>query len=303
MELVNCFESDGQWFKANLHCHTTTSDGESSLAERIEQYRGHGYAILAVTDHYETNDVAGLSREDFLVISGIELQPDAPLEPNSYFPLERNGYHLVGLNVPAGFEDPGPADANRSIEMIRQGGGEVIVAHPYWQGITYNQLLHLKGLIGLEVFNTHCSFGGKAYSSVHWDDLLGAGLVIPAVAVDDAHGACRRSLFGGWTMIRAKGLTVDAVMAAIRTGCYYASCGPVIEDFRVVDGKARVECSPAAEIHLISRGCLGETFLADDGELLTSAEREFDDSLKYVYVRAEIIDDKGRRALSNPIML
>ena len=104
-------------------------------------------------------------------------------------------------------------------------------------------------------------------------------------------------------MIKAQELTVDAVMTAIRTGCYYASCGPIIEDFRIVDGKVRVECSPAAEIHLISRGSLGLTFLADDGELLTSAEREVGDSLKYVYVRAEIIDEKGLRAWSNPIML
>ena len=293
MELVNCFESDGQWFKANLHCHTTTSDGDRSLAARIEQYREHGYAILAVTDHYQANDVGGLSNDGFLVISGIELHPDCP--------LGATGYHLVGLNVPADFEDSGSEEANRSIDLVRQAGGEVIVAHPYWYSHNINHLLHLNGFIGIEVFNTTCCFNGKGYSSVQWDDLLDAGRVVPAVAVDDVHNTDRRDIFGGWTMIRAGELTANAVMTAIRTGCYYASCGPIIEDFRVVDGKVRVVCSPAAEIHLISRGSMGRTFIADDGKGLTSAEREVDDSLKYV--RAEIIDEKGLRAWSNPIML
>ena len=293
MELVNCFESDGQWFKANLHCHTTTSDGDSTLAERVEQYRGQGYAILAVTDHYKTNDVGGLSRDDFLVISGMESHPDCPYGGDIY--------HLVALNVPLGFEDPAAAGANKSIEMVREAGGEVIVAHPYWCGHNINHLLNLNGFIAMEVFNATCTFNGKGCSSVQWDDLLGAGRVIPAVGVDDVHRTERRDIFRGWTMIRAAELTVDAVMAAIRTGCYYASCGPVIEDFRVIDSKVQVKCSAAVEIRLISQGDSGRAFFADDGELLTSAEREVDDSLKYV--RVEVVDDKGLQAWSNPIML
>lgn len=292
MELVNCFESEGQWFKANLHSHTTASDGAATLAERVEQYRGHGYAILAVTDHYASTDVGGASRDDFLVIGGIELHPDCPGD---------DVYHLVGLNVPAGFKDPGPDDANKNIQLIRQSGGEVIVAHPYWCGHNINHILKLKGFIGVEVFNATCALNCKGYSSVQWDDLLEAGRIVPAVAVDDIHSAAGRDMFRGWTMIRAQELTAEAVMTALRTGCYYSSCGPVIEDFRVVDGVARVECSPAVEIQLVSQTSWGRSFFVDDGELLTSAEREVDDSLKYV--RAEIVDDRGLRAWSNPILL
>ena len=295
MELVNCFESEGQWFKANLHCHTTTSDGDCTLAERVEQYRGNGYAILAATDHYKANDVGGLGGDDFLVISGIELHPECTWGEDS------NSYHLVGLDVPRDFEDPGAGDANETIELVRRAGGEVIVAHPYWCGHNINHLLELDGFIGVEVFNSTCTFNGKGYSSVQWDDLIDAGRVIGGVAVDDVHAPSRRDMFRGWTMIRARELTVEAVMAAIRTGCYYSSCGPVIEDFRVVDGKVRVECSPVVEIHLISYASLGRAFFADDGELLTSAERETSDSLNYV--RAEIIDAKGLRAWSNPIVV
>ena len=90
MALVNPFDCEGNWYKANLHCHTTKSDGDATVKERVEQYRNAGYDILALTDHRVTNEVAGLSDDDFLVISGIESHP--LIKPDG-------GYHLVCLNV------------------------------------------------------------------------------------------------------------------------------------------------------------------------------------------------------------
>ena len=42
MKLVNPFDSEGQWYKADLHCHSTVSDGEVTLEERAKQYSEHG---------------------------------------------------------------------------------------------------------------------------------------------------------------------------------------------------------------------------------------------------------------------
>lgn len=39
---VNPFELPGQWYKANLHTHTTKSDGDVDLPVRVEQYKSHG---------------------------------------------------------------------------------------------------------------------------------------------------------------------------------------------------------------------------------------------------------------------
>ena len=70
--LVNPFEKAGKWYKANLHTHTTLSDGQVSAVEAVARYRQVGYQVLALTDHGRTNDLRGLSDEDILVLNGLE---------------------------------------------------------------------------------------------------------------------------------------------------------------------------------------------------------------------------------------
>ncbi len=288
--LVNPFEQPGQWHKANLHTHTTTSDGDSSVEERVKQYREHGYSVLAITDHEVTNDVSGLSTDDFLVLGGIEMHE--PCEDGSM-------YHLVCLNVPFG-EDLGKgSDPNTRVSLLRELGGEAIYCHPYWCGQNIKHLLSVEGYIGVEVYNATCTKIGKGVSSVHWDDLLDSGRMVPAFAVDDTHRD--RDIFMGWTMIKAPDLSVDSVLSALRTGCCYASSGPVVEDFRIRDGKAVVKCSPAAEVHFMSRRASGCSFYADDGDPLTYAEFALPEGLGHV--RCEVVDGEGRRAWTNPLLV
>ncbi len=53
--LVSPYESvdwdSWEYYKANLHTHTTFSDGEFTLPEMVEKYYDLGYDILAITDH------------------------------------------------------------------------------------------------------------------------------------------------------------------------------------------------------------------------------------------------------------
>lgn len=41
----------GSFYKANLHCHSTLSDGALSPAELKEAYKAKGYSVIAYTDH------------------------------------------------------------------------------------------------------------------------------------------------------------------------------------------------------------------------------------------------------------
>ena len=57
--LTNPFLTKGKWYKAALHVHTNTSDGDVDVATRIKQYRDKGFDVVAITDHKKTNDLSG----------------------------------------------------------------------------------------------------------------------------------------------------------------------------------------------------------------------------------------------------
>lgn len=290
MPYENPFAAAGVWLKANLHTHTTNSDGDADPAERVAQYVRAGYDVLALTDHRQVTSVAGLERDDIILLQSAELHPACPNGPT---------YHLVALNLPADFEAEAVGPANELIAAVRASGGEVIAAHPYWCGHTVEHLLALENLLAVEVYNATCGKIGKADSSVIWDYLLAAGRMLPAVAVDDVHRG--RDIFMGWTMIRAAERTPAAVLAALRAGAFYASCGPEITRVSVDGAAVTLECSPVREIHFICRGASGGSFYDEDGEGLRAAC--FQPAAGAPYVRIQLIDHHGCRAWTNPIML
>ncbi len=289
---VNPFELPGRWYKANLHTHTTTSDGQFSPADRVVQYRGAGYDVLALTDHRATNDVRGLSDRKMLVISGMEYHPPCATRPGLY--------HLVGINVPHGLALRHPDDANRCIAQVKRAGGETILAHPYWTGHMLSDYVGLKGLAAMEVYNTTCDRAGRACSENEWSHGLDRGFVMPAVAVDDAHGGPEADMFEGWTWLKMPSLSVANVLKALRNGACYGSCGPKIHDFRVVGGKVRLRCSPVKTIHFVSTNGSGARRRAKEGKQITTFAI---DAGQRAYIRAAVTDAAGRRAWTNPIFL
>jgi len=99
----------------------------------------------------------------------------------------------------------------------------------------------------------------------------------------------------GWTMIKAETLTLEAIMAALRAGAYYASTGPEFTDLRVEGDTVVVECSPARKIQFYAPAPNGAQVLAD-AEPLTKGEFVMKRTL--AYVRVEITDADGKQAWS-----
>ena len=48
---MEMFKESGRFYRGNLHCHTTRSDGRLSPQEAAAVYQEQGYDFLAVTDH------------------------------------------------------------------------------------------------------------------------------------------------------------------------------------------------------------------------------------------------------------
>ena len=168
-------------------------------------------------------------------------------------------YHLVGLGLA---RDPDISweeglSMQQAADRLRDAGGLVMLAHPYWSGQMSKDLLGLEGCFSLEVYNGGCDVDdAKGYSAVHWDDLLAAGREMWGTAVDDAHWRNGSKDAGlGWVWVKASTLAEESVLQALEKGLFYATCGPEIYDLRlpaltagspgdVERGQVSVRCSP-----------------------------------------------------------
>ncbi|MBO5822476.1 MAG: CehA/McbA family metallohydrolase [Lentisphaeria bacterium] len=284
-----------QVFKANLHTHSTTSDGKFTPQQQIDQYAERGYNVLSLTDHGKHNDLDALDHRGMTLIPGMELHPMGPRGIK---------WHLLALNVSKRVPEGIPENAQEIIDIVNREGGMVFAAHPYWCGFTSAELLTLNDLAGIEVSNTSTRYIGKELNMQIWDELLDAGKLYPALSVDDSHRP--RDLFRNWTMICAKDNSVEALSAALKAGSVYSTQGP---DFYKIsfDGKTfEAEFSPCTSAILVSkrsRGVLGMV-PAFEGEgtgcEVTTLKADLSEFAEDAYFRCQITDASGKMAWSMP---
>lgn len=287
---TNPFLTKGQWYKGNLHTHTTNSDGSLSLEQIIDSYQEKGYNFLAITDHRKVTPVDGHSTSNFLLIEGIEIDYGrSEIGATPHTPV-------VGLKETIELSEE--ASTQEAIDLARSRQGTVLLAHPYWSGLILNDILPLTGIIGIEVFNTHCHRTiGKGFSTVHWDDLLARGKNIYGFAVDDTHS--QKDIGQGWIMVKAETLSVESILLSIKEGQFYSSCGPIIEEIIVQDNTITVTCSQVATINFICDGYQGASFHSQDGIFLPRASYNLSGEERYL--RVEVIDTQGNAAWSQPL--
>jgi len=297
---------NGQFYKANMHCHTVLSDGALQPAEIKKEYLARGYSIVAFTDHenfYTHND---LTDEHFLAINGYEIDISQKNIANNYFTkcYHFNAYSLndgdkkIVLPKPA-YEDM--AGINDFIAKLNSNGFIVCYNHPYWSLQTLDDYRELKGIFASEIFNygAYNLDGIDGNQTQVYDTLLRLGNRISCIAADDNHNRepfdhPLNSSFGGFIMVKAENLDYATIISAIQKGDYYASAGPEIHELYVADNTVNLSCSPAARITCTTAGRRGDVANAVGDELLTQARFDLDPS--DIYFRLEVTDERGRRA-------
>ncbi len=296
---INPFKIEGNWYKGNLHAHTTLSDGTKTPEELIDIYRKGEYDFLSITDHSIVVDPSELDGKGLLLIPGGEMCIGRS-EAGEW-------YHIVviGVEKTLPYRDLDyDLDPQKVIDHANEVGGLAIVAHPYWSGLNHSDIMKLKDYHGVEIYNTSCEYcRNTGLSASHVDGLIAAGLEPFIYATDDHHGEMRDTwpldACGAWISVKAESLTNENIMEAIRKGHFYASTGPEIKDITIdEDGLIKVECSPAKHISFVSTPSLGFK-IHDMGEPVTYAEYAGRKGEKYV--RIEVTDFEGRTAWSNPI--
>ena len=318
---------DTKQYRANLHSHSTLSDGRLTPEELVQAYREAGYSILAITDHEAPYDHTDLSTPEFLLLTGYEayIRPSHtcaydPYKAEVHLNLLAKDPHNVGI---VGYDphfckylpqelarqrphlgELGPrryyqAYIQEFIDDAILGGYLVAYNHPCWSMEAEEAVLSYEGCYSLEVFNTgsQCINGYESNMALY-DKFLRRGKFLYLHGADDNHnhkpfGDLLCDSFGAWTQVLAKDLRYASVIEALEKGWFYASTGPTITNLTFAGGHVTLDCTPAQRI--IAHGSPKRTWNVynPDGSPLTHAEFDLPEGTPYVYFSVLTADGKA----------
>ena len=179
------------WYRANMHCHTTVSDGYFSPEEIKKVYMEMGYSIVAFSDHELIRDHSYLSDEHSLAITSSEFSIDdektsfdLPKDTGEndwsahkvmhlcvYSKKPHETFHPATDNTlfdrwwRAQGRDIGVIDCddyhreynvesiNEMVRRLNEKGFLVQLNHPNWSLNDMNDYLNIEGLWALEILN------------------------------------------------------------------------------------------------------------------------------------------------------
>ncbi len=281
-----------RYFKANLHTHSTFSDGRLTPKECKELYKSKGYSILALTDHNIVADHSNLNDDDFLMLTGAEYNFDAQSLPYAHLKVYHFNFiakrpdllwqpfishthkhfedvssHLAKAEIEGMPQVYDTGIINEVIARANEKGHLVIYNHPAWSLQDYTDYAGLKGLWGMELCNNSCALGGladDAHCSLVYRDLMNlTGRIFP-VGGDDAHNVS--TACGAWIMVGAEKLAYGSVIEALERGDFYASTGPEIHSLTWDGQFLEIDCSDAQDITVLSNGRFWRCIRPTDGE-------------------------------------
>ncbi len=311
----------GNDYKANLHCHSTVSDGHHTPEELKEMYIKEGYSIIAYTDHAYLKGHNELTDEHFLALNGYELAVNDKSVTDGRTChvcfVARDPDNLTQICVyparylPEGTEAPYVREySGEAISAMMKAGADagffVTYNHPNWSQERYPQYMSFNGMHAMEIVNYGCIVTGWDDENDYiYDDMLRGGKRIFCIATDDNHnvypvGTRDCDSFGGFTVIRAPKLEYRTVTDALFNGDFYASEGPTIGELYLEDGEVHVTCSPADRIFLTTDRMSARIAFRGE-EPLTSASFKISEKAKYF--RLTVVDERGYKAFTNAYFL
>lgn len=246
-------------YRANLHTHTTGSDGSLNPHEAIDRYHALGYRILALTDHNAvthpwtalTDLPPSATASNRLALGRLESdslnrenRDPAALGMIAIQGNELSGHHHMG----SFYSDHNGTDTEvASLEAIGAKGGLAMLYHPGrynknldWYRDLYQRFPHL---IGLEVFNQGDRYPGDRNT---WDALL--TLLMPDRPVwgysnDDMHVIAH--LGRNYSILLLPELSKDEVRRGLEEGRSYFVYNPEISDKIAIPRIDAIHVDPA----------------------------------------------------------
>ena len=315
--MIDLLKKNGPWFKANLHCHTTFSDGKMTAAQVKEHYKSNGYSIVAYTDHSKFAWYPELQDKDFLPVAGVETAFTC-LDLNNK-PLK---YKLCHINFWA--KDPANAEyipeeptyevgvINRYIAAMKKKGWLCGLNHPAWSRQTTEEINGITGIDTFEVYNHGSQYldnngdGQNQYSMY-----LSEGKRAWCVSVDDNHAGFMENgeicdaddTLGGYIMMSMPELSYENFADALENGRFYASSGPQFQDLYIDEERdvLVMNCGPVQRVLVKGIHTVKCERINAKGDIITHAEIPLAPiRAKEPFIHVQIMDSKGNRAYAQP---
>ena len=318
---------DGAGYKANLHAHTTQSDGHCTPQQVKDYYRAHGYSILAYTDHLFMCDRTALNDENFVALNGYEnclhdggaANADKAYHINFYSPSpdavgmvgvserfydffnkvlrEKSAEELALSPILNGFCNPehSVANANEIIAEANKLGYLAVYNHPVWSCHEPKDYLGLKGLLGMEIVN-YASYRQGAEPDdmgIIYDHMLKDGQKLYCFANDDVHRCIESDSLGGFNVMYPDKLDCQSVFECMKKGAFYASTGARLRGIAVDGNKVYVGAENARSVRLSTDGRFAKLVTGSP-----SAETVFELNEHVKYFRVTVEDFDGKKAFS-----
>lgn len=252
------------WYRANMHCHTTLSDGYFTPEQIKDEYKKMGYSIIAYTDHEILLDHSDLNDDEFLALTSTEYSIN---DNKSCFEIPEGGYmdawrseKVIHLGVysknphntfqPASnfdslgwlkdrYKDVFNGDGyqrqytiesiNETIKRLNEGGFFVSLNHPNWSLNDMNDYLSIDGLWSLEILNYATErISGAEYCPYIYDHMVRNGNYnLFCNMGDDNHnrGGSYDHSFGGSTIFGASELKYEQIVESMEKGNFYCASG------------------------------------------------------------------------------
>lgn len=314
-------------FKANLHCHSTHSDGKLTPQELKDAYKAHGYSVLCITDHEATNDFTHMTEPDFLMLTGYEayIRPAYQFDPfcgEVHLNLFARDPHNTGIvyfhptvsrylseEQKSAVVKIGPLVereyttefVNSFIRCAKENGYIVAYNHPVWSQETQERIASYEGFFSMEICNWSSmnACARQEYNLDLYHKLLRSGKRIFAHSTDDNHNKYpfdhqSNDSFGGFAMILADKLEYGEIFSAMEAGEMYSSMGPVFHWISLEGNQVQVSCSDVVEIALHCGSKTAAHLRAEPGKTISGATLEIRPGAEFIQV--SITDKDGKHA-------
>lgn len=233
------------WLRGDLHLHSNHSDGRWTAEDVAKYAQQYSLDFLAVTDHNTISGRADVERA--LRAAGLQTVLIPAMEITSFY----GHANALGVTDWIDWRVRGPEGhpvtighgprAQPSLTMdlvaaeVHRLGGTFIINHPRSAG--YPVCTGCRWEFGspsavyadaIEVWNGEWGRQPQNVQALSlWNRWLSAGKRVPATAGTDSHGHAARASQLAFTYVWAAP-TVPEILAAVRAGRSYLSCGPML---------------------------------------------------------------------------